>query len=253
MRRPGVGAGRRQGYRGIGSGGGGAAPAYDYMTGLGTLSMVHDFAVGVDSTTTPGFITSITDRTANGNTLTALGAGVTLPAYVAASANFNSQPTGLGDGVDDSLRRAATTLGGTFAPGTMILVAKLAANVNGRNAQTLGNAGMRGTESTLARIGSVLGATTINGATSFLTAAHVLMAITDGATLSRYVDGVADGAPAAAATTVASGGAFGLFSAASAAGYSNVEIAFSAVSLTALSAGQMAAFVAYAQGRWGTP
>lgn len=229
---------------------GGRSGGYNYLTRLGTLVAAHDFALGVSSS--GGVIDSIADQSGNGNTLTA--AGGVRPLINAADAQFNNQPTAEFDGVDDVLRIASATLGGTWGPGFIACVCRLVTNVNGDVVQSLNTTGARHVESTTSRVASNFGATTVVSAESFTTGAHLLVSVADGTNLVRYVDGVASGTPAAFTGTVASGTAYALgATSAGTAGFSNVKIALALVGRSALTAQQVADFGAYCRTRFGTP
>jgi hypothetical protein len=226
------------------------ASGYNYMTSLGTLAMVHDFAFGV--TSSGGFIDSITDRTGNPNTLTA--AGAVRPAFNAADVNFNNQPCAQFDGVDDVLRIASATLGGSLGPGFLGVVFRIVANVNGDVVQSYNNASFRHSELTASRVQSNFNPAVIAGTENFVTTTHVLLTTCDGANMTRYVDGALSGAPLPFVGSSASGSPYGLGATSSGgAGWSSVKIALAIVGRSAITAQQADDFATYCSGRFGTP
>jgi hypothetical protein len=237
------------GYRGLG----GSSAGYNPLTQLGTLGALWDFSLGV--TTVSGGVDSILDQTGRGNTLTAPAAG-NRPAYSAADADFNSQPTGTGDGTDDGVRKAAISLGSAFAPGTVILVCKAVTSTSGDayfsmgvNSTIIRENGAGGQLEVIQGTGSDLTVTT------FQARAHALAVVFNGSTSQIYIDGAAEGAAVAYTGTTADGVSIGLFSRSdnTAIAPANVKIAFAAVSMTALSVAQIAAFGTYSRTRFGTP
>lgn len=228
--------------------------SYSPLNELGTLGALWDFSVGV--TPVSGGVDSILDQTGRGNTLTA-PAATNRPTYTVSDADFNGQSTGTGDGTDDGIRKAAISLGGAFAPGTIILVCKAVTSTAGDAYFSMGvnsslireNAGT-GVLETLQGTGSRV------TSTAFLTRAHVIAYVANGATVQQYVDGAAQGAPVAYTGSTADGSSIGLFSRSDAPTIvpANVKIAFAAISLTALTAQQMSDFaVEYSRPRFGTP
>lgn len=243
-------ASRRFGERSGRRGGGGFT--YDYMTSLGQLAMVHDFGVAASVASSGGVIDSIADLSGNSNTLTAAAAA--RPAYSLADSEFAGQDCAICDGVDDVLRIASATLGGTMGPGALGIVLKLVSNVNGDVCQSYNTTSFRHVEATTSRISSSFGASVITTADSFTARAHLLVSVADGTNLVRYVDGVAVGTPVAFTGTAASGSAYALgATSAGTAGWSNVKIALAFMSLTALTAQQVADLGAYCRTRFGTP
>lgn len=229
---------------------GGRSGGYNYLTSLGVLCMAHDFALGVSSS--GGVIDSIADQSGNGNTLTA--AGGARPLLNAADAQFNNQPCAEFDGVDDVLRIASATLGGTWGPGWLAVVCRLVANVNGDVVQSIANTSARHAESTTSRVASNFGATTVIDSTSFTTGAHLIVSVADGTNLVRYIDGTASGTPSAYTGTIATGAAYALGATSSgAAGFSKVKIALALVGRSALTAQQAALLGDYCRTRFGTP
>lgn len=248
MRRLGAGPNRRGGCFRLAQ-----RRAYNPLLDLGVLGALWDFSAGV--TPIAGGVDSILDQTGRGNTLSA-PAAANRPAYTAADADFNGQASGTGDGANDGIRRAAISMGAAFSPGTVILVCKSVVATAGDTYMSM-NLG-----STMIRENSVAGVLeTLQGtgvrvtSTAFLTRAHVIAMVADGANIQQYVDGVAQGATAAYTGTTADGSPIGLFSRSDnpVISSANVKIAFAAISLTALTAAQMAAFGTYSRGRFGTP
>ncbi len=231
----------------------GGGVAYNPLTALGVLGALWDFSVGV--TPVSGGVDSILDQTGRGNTLTA-PAATNRPAHTVSDADFNGNGTGTGDGTNDGIRKAAISLGGTFAPGSVILVCKAVTSTPGDAYLSLG------VNSTLLRENNAFGNLETHQGTGLqvtttrvLLRAHAIAFVADGANIQQYVDGVAQGAPTAYTGTTADGSSIGLFSRSDNPVLSpaNVKIAFAAISLTALSAAQMAAFGAYSRARFGTP
>lgn len=226
---------------------------YNPLAELGALGALWDFSVGV--TPVSGEVDSIADQTGRGNTLTA-PAAINRPVYTVSDADFNGNGTGTGDGTNDGIRRAAVSLGGAFAPGAIILVCKAVTATPGDAYFSMGvnsslireNAGT-GVLETLQGTGSRV------TSTAFLSRAHVIAYVADGANIQQYVDGAAQGAPIAYTGSTADGSSIGLFSRSDNPVLSpaNVKIAFAAISLTALTAAQMSAFGAYSRARFGTP
>ena len=227
--------------------------AYNPLTQLGTLGALWDFSVGV--TPVSGGVDSILDQTGRGNTLTA-PAAANRPAYTVSDADFNGQSTGTGDGASDGIRKAAISLGGAFAPGAIILVCKAVTSAVSDVYLSMG------VNSTLIRentIGGQLEVVQGTGSdltvTTFQARAHVLGVVFNGANSQIYIDGVAEGAAVAYTGTTADGASIGLFSRSDSPviNSANVKIAFAAISLSTLSAADMAAFAAYSRTRFGTP
>jgi hypothetical protein len=171
-------------------------------------------------------------------------------------ADFNGQPTGTGDGTTDYLRKAAISLDGAFAPGTLILVCKAVTSTSsdvylsmGVNSTLVRENGGAGQLEIVQGTGSDLTVTT------FQARAHALAVVFNGATSQIYIDGVAEGAAVAYTGTTADGTSVGLFARSDAGPVvpANVKIAFAAISMTALTAADMAAFGAYSRTRFGTP
>lgn len=227
------------------------ALAYDYLTALGTVAIAHDMAE--DVTVVTGEIDSMLDQGPNSNTIAAPTSNKR-PAYAATDAAFNSQPTGTGDGIDDTLRIAAATTGGTVGPGALVMVGKLDVNTNGRvcMAYAGGGTAWKHAESTTSRVTSGLGASTVIESTSFTTAARCLISVADGTNVVRYVNGAAAGTPVAYTGTLATGQNHGLFAFSNDSLWSHVIIAFAMLLRSAPSAAQAADFGQYSRERWGT-
>lgn len=245
-RRPTLPIGRRNGFRGVGG------AAYNYRTALGTLVAAWDFALGVSEVS--GGVDSILDQSGRGNTLTA-PAATNRPTYNTSDADFNGQPCGQGDGTDDGIRKAAISMGGAFAPGTVIAVAKMVTNTSGDTWFSLGTTNTMIRENTANRVEVLQGTGVRVSTTTFAARAHVVGLVADGSNLQLYIDGVAEGASTAYTGTTADGSSVGLFSRSDSPAITpaNCKIAFAAISLTALSPQQMADFAKYARARWGTP
>ena len=225
---------------------------YNPLDELGTLGALWDFSVGV--TDVGGGVDSILDQTGRGNTLTAPAAG-NRPTYTVSDADFNGQSTGTGDGTDDGIRKASISMGGAFAPGTMILVAKQVTNTVSDAMMSVGANSSLIREAAAGTMQAIQGTGGQVTTTAFLARAHVIAFVANGATIQLYVDGVAEGAAVAYTGSTVDGSTVGLFSRSDSPGAlpSNCKIAFAAISLTALSAAQMAAFGDYSRARFGTP
>lgn len=244
-RRPDITIGRRPGFRGFGG-----DSRYDYRTSLGTLVAAWDFALGV--TEVSGAVDSILDQSGRGNTLGA-PAAANRPAYTASDADFNNQPSATGDGTDDFLRDTAIDMGAAFAPGTIIVVAKI---VSAGASEPLFSMNVNSTlvrDTGTGTIQAIQGSGGKSTTTGFTAQAHVFGMVADGSTIQLYVDGVAEGTTAAYTGTTADGSAVSLFARSDGAAPENCKIAFASISLTALSPAQMADFATYARARWGTP
>lgn len=227
--------------------------AYNPLTRLGNLGALWDFSK--DVSVVLGNVDSVADQTGRGNTVSA-PAAVNRPVYTAADADFAGQGTGTGDGVNDGLRRPAISMGAAFSPGTIIMVAKAVTSTAGDAYLSLG------VNSTLLRENNALGnLETIQGTgvqvttTRVLLRAHAIAYVCNGATIQQYIDGVPEGVAVAYVGATADGSSVGLFSRSDNPVLSpaNVKIAFAAISMTALSASEMAAFGAYSRARFGTP
>lgn len=232
---------------------GGGSSAYNPLTELGTLGALWDFSAGV--TPVSGEVDSIADQTGRGNTLTA-PAAINRPAYTVSDADFNGNGTGTGNGTNDGIRKAAISLGGTFAPGSVILVCKAVTSTSSDAYFSMGLNSTLIRENTVGgQLEVVQGTGSDLTVTTFLARAHVIGVVFNGSTSQIYVDGAAEGAAVAYTGTTADGVAIGLFSRSDAPTSvpANVKIAFAAISLTALSAAQMAAFGTYSRTRFGTP
>jgi len=227
-------------------------PEYDYLNRLGNLVACWDFAVGVTEDTEDGGVASIADLSGRGNTLTAPGAS-NRPAYTPSNANFNGQPTGTGDGTDDSLLRSVMSFGAALGPASVLVVGKIEGSVVGepflsyRVNDVLVREGASQRVETFFMTGSRVTTTGVQAR------AHVIAEVADGSNLSLYVDGAQDGASTPYTGTVADGGALRLFARSDGFGPANVTIAFAAISLSAWTPQQVADFGAYARVRWGTP
>lgn len=223
---------------------------YSYLTQLGSLVAAWDFALGV--TPVSGGVDSILDQSGRGNTLTA-PAAANRPTYNAADADFNGQPCGEGNGTAHYLRDTAISMGAAFAPGTVILVAKMVTNTSSDAWFSMAVNSTLIRESTVNRIETIQGTGSRTTTTTFAARAHVIALTVDGSNLQQYVDGVAEGAPAAYTGTTADGSATALFARSDGVVPANCKIAFAAITLTALTAQQHADFATYARARWGTP
>jgi hypothetical protein len=242
-----ISPGRRTGFRGIGGG-----ASYNYLTQLGSLVAAWDFALGV--TPVSGGVDSILDQSGRGNTLTA-PAATNRPTYNVSDADFNGQPCGVGDGTDDGIRKASISMGAAFAPGTTIVVGKIVSTVAGRTWLSVGTTSTMVRENTASLMECIQGTGVRVSSTTFSARAHVIGLVSDGSNVQLYVDGAAQGAPAAYSGTTADGSSVGLFSRSDSPAITpaSCKIAFTAITLTALSAQQMADFATYARARWGTP
>ena len=244
-RRPTLPIGRRNGFRGVGG------AAYNYLTRLGTLVAAWDFAIGV--TPVSGGVDSILDQSGRGNTLTA-PAAANRPTYNTSDSDFNGQPSATGDGTNDWLRNTSISMGAAFGPGSVILVGKTVtttANESWLSIATTNATNVRDAGANVMQ--AVQGTGTKTTTTTFAARAHVLGVVVDGSSIQLYVDGVAEGTSAAYTGATADGSAVSLFARSDGVVQSNSKIAFAAISLTALSAQQMADFATYARARWGTP
>lgn len=248
MRRLGAGPNRRGGCFRVAS-----RRAYNPLVDLGVLGALWDFSVGF--TTVGAGLDTLADQTGRGNLLAA-PAGSNRPVFTASDSDFNGQSTGTGDGVNDGIRRVAISMGAAFSPGTIIMVAKAVTSTPGDAYLSLG------VNSTLLRENNALGnLDTIQGTgvqvttTRVLARAHAIAFVVNGATIQQYIDGVAEGPAVAYVGSTADGSSVGLFSRSDSPALSpaNVKIAFAAISMTALTAAQMAAFGTYSRGRFGTP
>lgn len=226
---------------------------YNPLTQLGTLGALWDFSQGV--TTVTGELDSILDQTGRGNTLTA-PAAANRPVYSAADADFNSQGAATGDGTNDGIRKAAISLGGAFAPGTVILVCKAVTSTSSDAYFSMGaNSTLIRENAGAGQLEIVQGTGSDLTVTTFQARAHALAVVFNGSTSQIYIDGAAEGAAVAYTGTTADGSAIGLFSRSDSPVIvpANVKIAFAAISMTALSAAEVAAFGTYSRGRFGTP
>lgn len=247
MRRLGAGPNRRGGCFRVAS-----RRAYNPLLDLGVLGALWDLSVGV--TTVAGALDSIQDL-ARSNVLTA-PAAVNRPTYNASDPDFNGQACGVGDGANDGIRRAAISMGAAFSPGTIIVVAKAVTSTAGDAYLSLGvNSTLMRENNALGKLETIQGSGVQVTTTAVLTRAHVVAYVVNGATIQQYVDGAPQGAPVAYVGGTADGSSVGLFSRSDNPVLSpaNVKIAFAAISMTALTAAQMAAFGTYSRGRFGTP
>lgn len=223
---------------------------YDYLVGLGTTVMIADMAE--DVTTVSGAIDSMLDQSPRANNLTAPGAG-NRPTYTASDSQFNNQPSGTGDGVDDSLIKAVMSMGGTFQ-GTQIVVGRLVVNTGGRPWMSMGVNECNTRDSTLNRMEAFFKVTTPGATTTtFNGAAHVMMTVSDGTDVRYYIDGAAQGTPAAIGGTVADGLAFRIFARSDGLSPANAKMAFAGMSRTPITAAAAADFGQYSRERFGTP
>lgn len=247
MRRLGAGPNRRGGCFRVAS-----RRAYNPLLDLGPLGALWDFSAGV--TPILGGVDSILDQSGRGNTLSA-PAALNRPAYSVSDADFNSQGSATGDGIDDGVRRAAISMGAAFSPGTMILVAKMVTNISGRAWMSVGVNSSLLRESTVGRLETIQATGVQTTTTTFLARAHVVAMVCDGSTIQQYIDGVPEGAPVAYVGATADGVSVGLFSRSDATviAPANCKLAYAAISMAALTAAQMAAFGGYSRGRFGTP
>lgn len=223
---------------------------YNYLTRLGVLVAAWDFALGV--TDVGGVVDSILDQSGRGNTLTAPGAA-SRPVYVGADAEFNHQPVGQGDGVNDTLRTAAISMGAAFAPGSIIVVGKIVTVGASKPWMSMATSTTLLRDTGTGTIQGVQGTGSKATTTACAAAAHVVGMTVSGSYLQMYVDGLPEGTAAAYTGSTADGSAASLFNRSDSAVPAAVKIAFAAITLTELSAQQMADFATYARARWGTP